>query len=921
MTFRYILLLAPLLAWGQAAQPGDAPQPQPSAELLRRAIESFKVRTGDLGMRSGIVDKAAAKRPPTRWHGRIFWNLRNDVLDAVPHEVTQTGGNKGILRRNQYGFSLSGPVIIPRLLRASHRTFFTVTFEGVRENQGRSFLETIATLAERTGDFSQTVDTAGALLPIFDPQSTRANPEFDPSRRISLLNLQYLRDTFPGNRIPSNRLDPVASGELAHYPRPNAAIGPYFRNNYTNYTPERNEADGLRALLDHTVSDRQRVSVGISISNGFLGPAQVYDSAASPSRPGRRERARGASLRHTFTFSPNSVNSFQVEAETESSRAGDASGAGPFPRYSFSPYLGMGRREPASRSSRTDVEIENGFSLRRGAHRVRVGGAVEWDVNNDYEPEYPAGFFLFSRGLTSLPGIVNTGHSFATFLLGMVDGAEKTFVGHPSYWRQLEWRVGAQDEWQVRPGLTVSFGALLEASLARAEKYDRQSTVDLAAPNPAAGRPGALVFANRNGYGRRLQPAWYMFQQSVGLAWSPFADSRTVLRLGMERSMEGHDSQGGQWGTQGFNAIATYFTQNPQLAPAAVLRHGLPPLSTPLPDLRPEAANDTDAHLLDLSGRAPASHSYTLSLEHPLSRTLVVRAGAGFTHGWNRGADDGANPNAIPLEALQYRDMLYSEAFNRSLRPYPQYRRFSLNEFYVGSERGGSFDLSVGKRTPQGLSLQFQYEFSRRMDNYDGELQDYYHREKEWALSDISPHRVSVQYMYELPFGPGKSLWTTGWAGTILGGWAISGTSTYSSGEPLELRARFNNTGGVVRDLYVNAVDGVSAHVPQRGPERWFNANAFVNPPDFTIGNVSRRHPSLRGPSRQNHDLGLAKRFRLSAEREVEFVGTALNFLNHANWNQPDVEIGSLASPNTNAGRIIGSRGGRIMQLGLRFSF
>ena len=155
---------------------------QPSeTENLRQAIQSFQIHTGNLGMRTDSADGSARNRPASAWHGRVYWNLRNDAFDAVPHEVTQTGGDKGILRRNQYGFSISGPVVIPKIFHGGRSTFFTLTFEGVRENEGQSFLETIATRIERTGDFSQTVDKSGALLHIYDPSSTRVNPAYDPS--------------------------------------------------------------------------------------------------------------------------------------------------------------------------------------------------------------------------------------------------------------------------------------------------------------------------------------------------------------------------------------------------------------------------------------------------------------------------------------------------------------------------------------------------------------------------------------------------------------------------------------------------------------------------------------------------------------------------------------------------------------------
>lgn len=131
----------------------------------------------------------------------------------------------------------------------------------------------------------------------------------------------------------------------------------------------------------------------------------------------------------------------------------------------------------------------------------------------------------------------------------------------------------------------------------------------------------------------------------------------------------------------------------------------------------------------------------------------------------------------------------------------------------------------------------------------------------------------------------------------------------------------FNNTGGVVDALNVNVVPGVDPHVPNPGPDLWFNPAAFAQPADFTIGNASRTSPTLRLPGSQNHDLALNKRFSLSTEKSVELSMVGLNVINHANWNNPDVNIGTAAAPNVNAGKIIGSHGGRVIQLGLRFSF
>lgn len=286
----------------------------------------------------------------------------------------------------------------------------------------------------------------------------------------------------------------------------------------------------------------------------------------------------------------------------------------------------------------------------------------------------------------------------------------------------------------------------------------------------------------------------------------------------------------------------------------------------------------------------------------------------------------GANLNAIPLDALQYRDLLNEESFRRTLRPYPQYLGFDLNEQYpAGRYQRDAGYLRVEKRSSGGLGLSAYYEFGKQMDDYSGPygIQDVYDRSNNWSMTaGRSPHRFSLSYMYELPLGPTHGVLAyTDWRRYLIEGWSLSGMSSVYSGEPLALRAQFNNTGKVVEGLTVDEVPGIDPNVPNKSADMWFNPAAFVQPPDFSIGTVSRTHPVLRGPMSQNHDLSLNKRFTVASDQTVELSANAFNFVNHANWVDPDTVIGPASAPNANAGKIIESRGGRVIQVGLRYSF
>jgi len=304
-----------------------------------------------------------------------------------------------------------------------------------------------------------------------------------------------------------------------------------------------------------------------------------------------------------------------------------------------------------------------------------------------------------------------------------------------------------------------------------------------------------------------------------------------------------------------------------------------------------------------------------------LPAAILLSGGLSYAGGKNLTVDENiANPNAIRLEALQYRDSLNDEEFRSSLRPYPQYKGFDLSSSWpIGRYRRDAAWLRVEKRTGRGLALNLNYTLSKQYDDYSGPTgrQDVYNRNNEWSLVTYNrPHYFSMNYVYELPFGRSVSDWRR----YFVVGWSVSGTSSVASGLPLWIMPLFNNTGGVVTALRVNVVPGVDPHVEIQALSL-FNPSAFENPDDFTIGNASRTHSSLRGPISQGHDLSLNKLFSLGAERSVELSAVGLNFMNHANWNSPDTTIGTADSPNTNAGKITGSSGGRVIQLGLRFNF
>ena len=918
---------------------------RPEMAQVRQAVQAFRLITGTAGLRPGAASDpqraVAAGGRSSSWHGRVFEYLRNDALDAVPHEVVQRGGDRNLRRRNQFGFTLNGPLVVPKLYDGRGRTFFTLSYEGTRERVGRSYLLTLATAQRRLGDFSDLVNKAGKALTIYDPASTRANPLYDASRRVSRSNLEHVRDPFPNNRIPSQRLDSVALQASREYPQPNTAVGPFYRNNYWSNPSERNTPDGFIARVDHNLGDSQKVTLNLNSSEGFRDGLDIYPTAANFARPDRDFVSRSASLSDTVNLTAAVTYRASVKARSEiidtNSRLGDQDvprdlgldgvTGRVFPALRFRGYTGMGPSQRSYlRNALAVYDIDNELILRSGQHTWTISSTANLAAWGTLELDAPSGTFSFSDRLTGLPGINNTGDAFATYLLGQAWRAEATDQPQPAYLQRKSFQNTVGNQWQVRPNVTLTLRVNVDATSPRTEKYDRQSSFDPSAINDATGTPGALVFAGRNGQGRAFQPYRVRTEPRVGVSWSPTESRSTVVRGSFLRSYSAVALRSGPFATQGFSGRRYPISQNRQLVPAVTLATGFPALANPLPDLRNDFANESDVDMIPATAAQPTYNYLSLEVERKLPKGLMLRARGRATRGRDLLVGGHiVSLNQVPLTALAYRDRLNNEAFRRSLRPFPHYQQIRANYQYPsGRLHYDEGQITLQKRTGDGLSFDFDYAYRRRKDDYSGRgVQNPHDRQSAWAHSvGFRPQRLSLSYTYELPMGPGRPLLgRLGPLGKLVSDWTVSGYTRWYSGDPIVLEPMFNNTGGIVRYLQVDPVPGINPHVSDPGPNGWFNPHAFVDPPDFALGSVGRTHPTLRNPDYRNHDISITKRVVLSQEQSVELLVQSFNFLNQGNWMDPDNEIGPANARNVNAGRIIGSRGGRVLQLGLRYNF
>lgn len=908
---------------------------------LRKAIREYRLQIERITEHYPSGDSITGRRGISQdYRGTIYHYLRNDALDALPHEVRQANGTKSILRRNQFGLNLTGPVTFPRLYNGQNQTFFSIAYEGTREKISKAYLGNVLTPLQRSGNFSDLVDDAGRSVVIYDPATTRPNPDYDPGQPVSLSNLQHLRDPFPGNQIPAHRLDPIALKALAYYPTPNTSVGPFLRNNFFTNAVETNTPNGTVWKIDHNIGKKHTLTWNGRFSQGIDGSAPIFPNAANPGRPQRWITSKTGRFNHTLSLSPWVVNQFLLSATYYTGTNSqenfyqknfpDLLGikglrVGAFPRFDLGEFVDIGTRPGAmSRYRLAYYSVSNGLSWRHKKHNLQLYGKIYWRHVNTFGPRNPSGRFEFFGDLTGLPGINNTGSSAAQFLLGMPDRAQQSIVSHPTYSRAEQFEVSFNDEYQLTPKITWTFRLNLEVDTPPREKFGRRSSLDLKGINPENGQPGVLIFAGPDGRPGIFTSTNLNWEPGIGVAFSPWGNRKTVIRANYVLLSDSWFLSPNDRATHGFNTTPLLVSPNQQLEPALLLSQGFPEVKT-APNLSPTAANHMDAIYFEPDVELPDVHEWRLEIERDFS-DFAVRVAYVGERGTHLFMGDGVEINPLEPSSLEFRDRLNDLDFRQSLRPYPQYLGISHGYGYPsGSNWYHMGSLKVQKRLSKGLSLTGSYSISKHLDNMLSGLtpQNSTNLRVEKAISSGDrTHRVRASYLYELPFGKGHRFSSSrNWINALGNGWTMSGFSVFQSGQPIQLKTMFNNTGSVAETLRVNLNPAVNPHLKNRSASLWFNPLAFQQPEDFTLGNGPRNHPTLRNPGFWNFDMSLSKRVPVTEVWTLEVIGEAFNAFNHANLNQPDAIIGSPENPNLNAGRIIGSQGGRIVQLGLRLSF
>ena len=429
------------------------------------------------------------KSGTNKFRGSAYEYLRNDALDAPGFFAPIRNGQKlnPELRLNLFGATLGGPI-------RHDKTFFFVSYEGGRLLQGYTSTLTVPTALQRQGNFSQTYNAAGNVIPIYDPSTTQT------------VNGTKVRTQFSGNIIPTSSLDPVAVKLMNFYPVSNqAASSVTGANNFSANYIQGQSSEFVLSKIDHTFNDKNRIS-GWNIYN----PSTPHFTSVYPNPVADTNTSNFNYIGIDYTYvswfhtlSPTKVNDLAVTSTYRSAIAWSlAMGGNPgligltgvpstaFPTFTVGGFASLGPGSDAR--YQTPIESQSyvdNFTWVSGRHSMTFGGQWTRSINDDRLLTSASGAFTFATQPSGLPGNSATGSALASLLVGFPSTFTELATEQTD--RRMDYfAFFAQDDWAVKPSLTLNLGLRWETDTPMTDVRNRMNGFNPTEINPVSGTPG-----------------------------------------------------------------------------------------------------------------------------------------------------------------------------------------------------------------------------------------------------------------------------------------------------------------------------------------------------------------------------------------------------------------------------------------------
>jgi carboxypeptidase family protein len=853
-----------------------------------------------------------------RLHGTGFFNFNNDGLNANPNYFSKNVPTKS--DNKNFGASLSGPII-------RNKTFFFLTYE--RLAIARTGVQT-ATVPEadfRTGNFAR----LGTQL--LDPRTGQP---------------------FPGNVIPSDRINPVSAKLLSKYigaPNEGLATRRYsidatetsnqvdlridhnFRPGHTAFlrasgknldslSPTTQEASGPR--IDEKPSRNLAFSDNWALSSGLLNELRFGFSTAD--------------LRfNTGIIGRDFVQDLGLRLISQSLPEGSGSS-----RFEIAGYTNFGENKEEPLHTRV-LQFGDNVTWLAGRHAFKAGADVRnyhWTSPLNFTGVDDLGVFRFRGTLTG-----GTGNALADFLLGLPESVDQTATGPGVDGTATHYGFFVQDEWRASNKVTVNLGlrydiypGFKDAELNITNFLRETPNGDAVVPNEASRQIAKPDFTSGLGTSRILTAAEAglpetlrvtdknNFAPRLGIAWRPFDDNRTVVRAGygifytrflgaIFNSLTGiHTSDNQTFGNAFDAATRTHAIVLPNTFAGSAGRGGA------------AVGNQNFSTANDPNLKDPQTHQWSLTLDREIGNTNAFR----FTYSGRRDRNLTLAPdlNQIGPNTVGFANL------PRTARPYPNWSRVNTRD---GGGEADYHDFTFqlrGQALSRALSYTTSYKWTHATSNIEIVTQTAFTEEinartnnrfdpeyTRGKVAGIPDHRFVTTLIWDLPFFKDKA---------FVGGWTVSSIINVQSGS--HLTAFYSSHCGSGTNCYhAEKADAVSGQDPNSGPkttDKWFNTGAFTDRAFFDAAGRpifagrwgDAQKGSIDGPGRYTIDLGLFKDFKVSGDAKLRVQVQAQNVTNHPNLGIPNTD---LSSPNY--GRITelakDTLGSRVVVLGARLTF
>lgn len=883
---------------------------QSSLNLSVAAIDQFKIHEGfflpSAGPNDAGVVSVATKGGSNHIHGEVFEFVRNTVFDTRQY-FDPPDAKPSPFHRNQFGGAMGGPILRNRLFYFGH-------YEGRRQVLSNTAKATVPSEKMFGGDFSELIST------IYDPST------YDPSTG--------LRQAFPGNVIPSGRINDMAKKLLAYYvsaPKygnQDLVGNPVTTDNYDQYgvriDADINSKNNLFGQYVHenspTVngalfplagygfpltteffSSQLTSTLTLHLVNefrlGFLHPLVFNAGATQPDVQGK--------MGFTGTADPNGVPGIYLSGFNVSG----ATAATP----------SFGRAQGLIGNIDNQYQVHEGLSLVKAKHEMSIGADLNYvrsvqESSNFYSrggvyfnPIYTAQLAVNSAG--QLGPVAGTGSSFADFLLGMPLNGNVTSMPRTHFrWTAVSPYV--QDTWRVLPALTLNLGLGWNVSTAPnpVGNEDYPHAVDL--------KTGQVKFAALG----QISPSVYgtdlnNFAPRAGVAWQPGFLRGTTIRAGAGTYYPAENAIYELFAiTAPGVAIVQSITNHSSVTPAYVLGQNVfPPMSQV--KITQEFADNISGTIfnLDTKLRTTYINQWSLAIQYELTRNMIGEIDYIGSQSrklpirWN--ADDCSVPHSFICD--------------QTVRPYKQF-----NYIYAAANEGTSsynaFVAKIQRQFTQGLSFVANYTWSKALSNTEQGGAPVGLNQRGVCLSCDKgmagfnvPQRLVASGVWELPFGKGKRYVNNVSSAMdhIVGGWTLDTIATFSQGFPFTVLAASSTSMDPMTNYRADRLcEGRSTlknqNVRSNG-HYWFDTSCFAKPRPNYFGNSTPN--IITGPGVNNWDIGVGKLIGLRERLAMQFRADAFNAFNHAQFLNPDSNMA-----DTNFGKITTVGPSREFQLSLK---